>query len=74
MGTLKRFGVPYNKQVIITHTFQMKTTYIYLGVIAILMWNGWAIRRDNELWKSYKQTKAHLEYCQAFPTNSSCKK
>jgi hypothetical protein len=38
------------------------------------MWNGWAIRRDNELWKSYKQTKAHLEYCQAFPTNSSCKK
>jgi hypothetical protein len=52
----------------------MKTTYIYLGVIAILGWNAWAIQRDNEMWKVYSQTKAHQEYCRAFPTSSNCKK
>jgi hypothetical protein len=52
----------------------MKITYIYLGVIAILGWNAWAIQRDNEMLKVYSQTKAHYEYCQSFPTNSNCKK
>jgi hypothetical protein len=52
----------------------MKTTYIYLGIIAILGWNAWAIQRDNEVWKVYSQNKAHKEYCQAFPTSSNCKK
>jgi hypothetical protein len=31
----------------------MKTSYIYLGVIAILMWNGLIIKRDQELFKAY---------------------
>jgi hypothetical protein len=25
----------------------MKVTYVYLGVIAILLWNSFAIHRDN---------------------------
>ena len=52
----------------------MKITYIYLGVIAILGWNAWAIQRDNQMLKVYSQTKAHYEYCQSFPTNYNCKK
>jgi hypothetical protein len=52
----------------------MKITYLYLSVIAILGWNAWAIQRDNEMWKVYSRNKAHQEYCQAFPTNSNCKK
>ena len=31
----------------------MKTTYIYLGVIAILMWNGFLIKRDDAMYKAY---------------------
>ena len=31
----------------------MKTTYIYLGVIAILMWNSMLIKRDQELFKAH---------------------
>ena len=31
----------------------MKPTYIYLGLITILMWNGWAINRDKQLMKQY---------------------
>jgi hypothetical protein len=31
----------------------MKVTYLYLGVIAILMWNGLIIKRDQELFKAY---------------------
>jgi hypothetical protein len=31
----------------------MKSTYIYLGVIAILMWNGLIIQRDQKLFKAH---------------------
>jgi hypothetical protein len=31
----------------------MKVSYIYLGVIAILMWNGFIIQRDQKLFKAY---------------------
>jgi hypothetical protein len=31
----------------------MKTSYIYLGLIAILMWNGFIIQRDQKLFEAY---------------------
>jgi hypothetical protein len=31
----------------------MKTSYIFLGVIAIIMYNSMLIRRDQELFKAY---------------------
>ena len=37
----------------------MKTSYIYLGVIAILMWNGLIIKRDQELFKAYDACCTH---------------
>ena len=39
----------------------MKTSYIYLGVIVILMWNVILIKRDQELFK------AHDRVCVEFP-------
>jgi hypothetical protein len=38
----------------------MKTSYIYLGVIAILMWNGMLAKRDQELFKAYDKVCAEL--------------
>jgi hypothetical protein len=38
----------------------MKTTYIFLGVITILMWNGMFIKRDQELFKAYDKVCAEL--------------
>lgn len=31
----------------------MKTTYIFLGVIAILMWNVFLIQRDKKMFDAY---------------------
>jgi hypothetical protein len=31
----------------------MKTSYIFLAFIGILMWNGMLIKRDAELFKAY---------------------
>ena len=39
----------------------MKVSYIYLGVIAILIWNGMMIKRDQELFKAYDAC-AHFTY------------
>jgi hypothetical protein len=38
----------------------MKTSYWFLGIIAILMWNGLIIKRDQELFKAYDKVCAEL--------------
>jgi hypothetical protein len=38
----------------------MKTSYIFLAFIAILMWNGVLIKRDQELFKAYDKACAEL--------------
>jgi len=38
----------------------MKTSYIFLAFIAILMWNGFLIKRDQELFKAYDNPCALL--------------
>lgn len=38
----------------------MKTSYIFLAFIAILMWNGILIKRDQELFKAYDKACAEL--------------
>jgi hypothetical protein len=38
----------------------MKTPYIFLAFIAILMWNGAMIKRDQELFKAYDKICAEL--------------
>jgi hypothetical protein len=38
----------------------MKTSYIYLGLITILMWNGMLIKRDQELFKAHDRVCAEL--------------
>jgi hypothetical protein len=38
----------------------MKASYWFLGVIAILMWNGVLIKRDQELFKAYDKVCAEL--------------
>jgi len=38
----------------------MKTSYWFLAVIAILMWNGVLIKRDQELFKAYDKVCAKL--------------
>jgi hypothetical protein len=38
----------------------MKNTYIYLAFIAILMWNGFLIKRDQELFKAHDNPCALL--------------
>lgn len=43
----------------------MKTSYIYLGVIAILMWNGLLIKRDHELFKAHSA-------CTQITSHSNC--
>ena len=34
--------------------------YVFLGFIAVLMWNGILIKRDSELFKSYDKVCAEL--------------
>jgi hypothetical protein len=41
-------------------------TYIFLGVIAVLMWNGMLIKRDQELMKAYDKA------CAQQPHNPNC--
>ena len=38
----------------------MKTSYWFLAVIAILMWNGLIIKRDKELLETYDKVCAEL--------------
>lgn len=38
----------------------MKTSYIFLFVIGILMWNGMLIKRDQQLFKAYDKACAEL--------------
>ncbi len=38
----------------------MKTSYIFLAFIAILMWNGMLAKRDQELFKAYDKVCAEL--------------
>lgn len=48
----------------------MKTTYIFLGVIAILMWNVFLIQRDKKMFDALDgkiQTK-HQQYCEQLKT------
>jgi len=39
----------------------MKITYIFLGVIAMLMWQAFLIQRDDKLFKAYYHEKAKVE-------------
>ena len=39
----------------------MKITYIFLGVIAMLMWQIFLIQRDDKLFKAYYHEKAKVE-------------
>ena len=50
----------------------MKVSYIYLVVIAILMWNVMLINRDDQLWKHHYQTKAHKEFCASMTFHPDC--
>lgn len=38
----------------------MKTSYWFLAIIAILMWNGVLAKRDQELFKAYDKVCAEL--------------
>jgi hypothetical protein len=38
----------------------MKTTYIFLGVIAIIMYNGMLIKRDAAMFEAYDRACATL--------------
>jgi len=38
----------------------MKTSYIFLAFIAVLMWNGVLAKRDVELFKAYDKVCAEL--------------
>lgn len=38
----------------------MKTTYIFLAVVAVIMYNGMLIRRDQQLFKAYDKVCAEL--------------
>jgi hypothetical protein len=38
----------------------MKTTYVFLAVIAIIMYNGMLAKRDHELFKAYDRVCAEL--------------
>ena len=37
----------------------MKTSYWFLAIIAILMWNGMMIKRDQEMFKAYDACCTH---------------
>jgi len=38
----------------------MKTSYWFLAVIAILMWNGFLIKRDQKMFEAYDRACAEL--------------
>ena len=38
----------------------MKTTYVFLAVIAIIMYNGMLVKRDAELFRAYDKVCAEL--------------
>lgn len=38
----------------------MNKSYIFLGVIAILLYNGFLIKRDQQLFKAYDKVCAEL--------------
>lgn len=38
----------------------MKTTYVFLAVIAIIMYNGMLAKRDAELFRAYDKVCAEL--------------
>jgi len=38
----------------------MKTTYVFLAVIGILMYNAFLIQRDDKMFKAYDQACAAL--------------
>ncbi len=38
----------------------MKTSYWFLGIIAILMWNGILIKRDQKMFEAYDRACAEL--------------
>lgn len=38
----------------------MKTSYIFLGVIAIIMYNGMLIKRDAKMFEAYDRACAQL--------------
>ena len=38
----------------------MKTSYIFLAVIAIIMYNGMLIQRDKQMFKAYDKVCAEL--------------
>ena len=38
----------------------MKTSYWFLAVIAILMWNGMLIKRDQQMFEAYDKACAEL--------------
>jgi len=44
----------------------MKTTYIFLAVIGILMYNGMLAKRDQDLFKAYDRA------CAQQPHNPNC--
>lgn len=44
----------------------MKTTYIYLAFITILMYNGMLAKRDQDLFKAYDRA------CAQQPHNPNC--
>jgi len=41
----------------------MKTHSWFFLVIAILMWNGMLIKRDEQMYKAYYKQKAMKEFC-----------
>ena len=52
----------------------MKTSYLFLAVIGILMYNAMLIRRDDQLFKHHYQTKAHQEFCASTTFHPDCPK
>lgn len=38
----------------------MKTSYIFLGVIAIIMYNGFLIKRDQKMFEAYDKVCSEL--------------
>jgi len=45
----------------------MKTTYIFLAVIGILMYNVFLIQRDEKMFKTFYKETAKEQYCKSLP-------
>jgi hypothetical protein len=41
----------------------MKTTYIFLGIIGILMYNMFLIQRDQKMFEGYNKMNAKEHHC-----------